>query len=322
MKLFASFLLVFPVALAALAGDAPAPKPAEAAPQPPAQAQAPALAAQPPTPAPPAPPASEAAAVPAAPINHKIYACPDEGGALVYQDDPCDEPLPKKKRRTIPPPPPAPPAVADVAALGSANEIASSSARPGRSLNAGRVSRTGTAPASSIASRAPRTPAIATPIAAPVEAMPSAAATAEMRAWLDREVEAAGGIAPIAPTASSGSSGKPAPIRLVIDPHAFSSDPRWGSPERTLTTFVAAIRQGDRPAAKACLTAGALADLGTRLEDLAADGLKAEVAGYRRFVQEGKIGPYWSIRALRDNARPKWILFERFGDGTWKISSI
>ena len=305
MKRLAPLLAAILLAPATLAADAPAPKPAEAAPpsQPPEQLPAPA-------------PAANEAAAPAGPINHKIYTCPDESGALVYQDDPCDEPSPaKKKRRSIPAPPPVP-SVADVAALGSAPELTSST-RSARAMNASRASRP---PASRppVEGRAARTSAVATPI----EALTSTAPSAEMRAWLDREVEAAGGLIPIAHLAAGGSSGKPAPIRPVIDPHAFSSDPRWGSPERTLTTFVAAMRQGDRLAAKACLTSGALADLGPRLERLPADGLKAEVAGYRRFVQEGEVGPYWSIRALRDNARPKWIFFERVGDGTWKISSI
>jgi hypothetical protein len=112
------------------------------------------------------------------------------------------------------------------------------------------------------------------------------------------------------------------PIRRVIDPSAFTSDPKWGSPERTLKTFVAAMKDGDRALARSCLTSSALAEFGPRVETASPESLRSTVAGYTGFVLEGEVGPYWSIRALRANTRPKWIFFERIPDGTWKISAI
>lgn len=105
------------------------------------------------------------------------------------------------------------------------------------------------------------------------------------------------------------------PPRAIINATLFSADPQWGSPEKTLRTFLGAVRQGDRTLARECLTEDALAHLGTRMETFSVDG-------YTGFVLEGEVGPFWSIRALRSNTRPKWIFFERFNDGTWKISSI
>ena len=112
------------------------------------------------------------------------------------------------------------------------------------------------------------------------------------------------------------------PIRRVIDSSTFTSDPRWGSPERTLKTFIAAMKDGDRATARSCLTASAQTDFGPRVDSLPRESLRSTVAGYTSFVLEGEVGPFWSIRALRTNARPKWIFFERTKDGTWKISAI
>jgi hypothetical protein len=111
-------------------------------------------------------------------------------------------------------------------------------------------------------------------------------------------------------------------IKPVIDPATFTSDPRWGSPERTLRTFVAAMKAGDRALARSCLTAEALDAFGPRVDALPAETLRATVEAYTGFVVEGDLGPYWSIRAIRGKDRPKWIFFARIEDGTWKISAI
>jgi hypothetical protein len=112
------------------------------------------------------------------------------------------------------------------------------------------------------------------------------------------------------------------PIRPIIDPSVFSADPKWGSPERTLHTFIGAMKGADRALARSCLMAGALADLGPQIDALPPESLRATVDAYTGFVLEGEVGPYWSIRALRPKTRPKWIFFSRSGDGTWKISAI
>jgi hypothetical protein len=112
------------------------------------------------------------------------------------------------------------------------------------------------------------------------------------------------------------------PIRKVIDPSTFTSDPRWGSPQRTLETFVAAMKNGDRVLARSCLTSSALTDFGPRVDSLAPEALRSTVDRYTSFVLEGEVGPFWSIRALRGKDRPKWFFFERIPDGTWKISAI
>lgn len=111
-------------------------------------------------------------------------------------------------------------------------------------------------------------------------------------------------------------------IKPVIDPASFTSDPRWGSPERTLKTFVAAMKDGDRALARSCLTASALTEFGPRVDALPAQALRATVEGFTGFVLEGDLGPFWSIRAIRGKDRPKWIFFERAPDGLWKISAI
>jgi len=111
-------------------------------------------------------------------------------------------------------------------------------------------------------------------------------------------------------------------IKAVIDPTTFTSDPRWGSPERTLKTFIAAMKDGDRALARSCLTSDALETFGPRVDSLSPETLRATVNGYTGFVLEGELGPFWSIRAIRGKDRPKWIFFERVPGGLWKISAI
>ena len=115
------------------------------------------------------------------------------------------------------------------------------------------------------------------------------------------------------PAPRHGSTYLSKPIRPVIDPSVFTSDPRWGSPERTLKTFVGAMKGGDQALARACLAQGATDDL---------DRMRATVDAFNGYVLEGEVGPYWSIRALRPRMRPKWIFFTRAGDGTWRIAAL
>ena len=99
-------------------------------------------------------------------------------------------------------------------------------------------------------------------------------------------------------------------------------DPRWATPEATLHTFIGAIDTGDRDLAVSCLTSYALGDLGPDPAALPLDELKATVGAFTGYVNEGDLGPYWSIRALRQGMKPKWIFFERTGSGEWKIGGI
>lgn len=132
---------------------------------------------------------------------------------------------------------------------------------------------------------------------------------------------------PAPPTARGGKLHKTAsiigtPIRPIINRSLFGSDPHWGSPERTLQTFIDAMRSGDRQLARSCLTSNALESLGPGIDSGPADAMRSTVDDYTGFVLEGEVGPFWSIRALRSQTRPKWIFFERFSDGTWKIAAI
>jgi hypothetical protein len=126
-----------------------------------------------------------------------------------------------------------------------------------------------------------------------------------------------------------------APLRFVVPktaPPVFPSrelpksnrsiDGRWQTPDTTLKTFVAAVAAGDRPAIVACLSDSALADWGPEPGELPLDALRKTVGSFTGYVAEGDLGPYWSIRALRTGMRPKWIFFERNGDGEWKIGAL
>ena len=46
------------------------------------------------------------------------------------------------------------------------------------------------------------------------------------------------------------------------------------------------------------------------------------IAEFTRIENGGRSGPFWSIRGIREERRPKWILFEETEPGTWKISGI
>ena len=99
-------------------------------------------------------------------------------------------------------------------------------------------------------------------------------------------------------------------------------DGRWQTPDAALKAFVAAVASGDRTAIVSCLTDSALADWGPEAEALPLDELRKTVGSFTGYVAEGDLGPYWSIRALRSGMRPKWIFFERNGDGEWKIGAL
>jgi hypothetical protein len=121
------------------------------------------------------------------------------------------------------------------------------------------------------------------------------------------------------------------PWVAVIPPSPHSSEPpaprypvdaRWATPEKTLRTFVDAVKSGDRALVLSCLTSSALADLGPDLDELPLQQLQATVGSFTEYVVEGDVGPFWSVRALRAGTRPKWIFFERTGFGEWKIGAF
>lgn len=98
--------------------------------------------------------------------------------------------------------------------------------------------------------------------------------------------------------------------------------PQFATPEKTWETFVGAMRAGDREGARACLTSGALEEFGPRVDGLSPEELRATVDRYAKIEVEGDTGPYWSFRAVRPDARPKWIFFEKIASGAWKIAAI
>ena len=114
----------------------------------------------------------------------------------------------------------------------------------------------------------------------------------------------------------------PAPRRLEPAPTGRSLDGRLATPEKTLQTFVDAVKAGDRELVLSCLTSSALADLGPDPPELPMEELRQTVDSFTGYVTEGDLGPFWSIRALRYGMRPKWIFFERTGSGDWKIAAI
>jgi hypothetical protein len=97
---------------------------------------------------------------------------------------------------------------------------------------------------------------------------------------------------------------------------------RFASPEDTWRAFVSAIGSGDRAAAAACLTPSALRGLGADAGPFPLEALRATVSAFTRIEVDGEVGPFWSIRASRPNARPLWIFFERDERGEWKIAAI
>jgi hypothetical protein len=129
---------------------------------------------------------------------------------------------------------------------------------------------------------------------------------------------------PVAPKPPALPRAAPPPRPRPPEPAPPSGpvDARWATPEKTLKTFVGAVKDGDRALVLSCLTSSALADLGPDLEALPLEKLRETVRSFTGYVAEGDLGPFWSIRALRKGMRPKWIFFERTGTGEWKIVGI
>jgi hypothetical protein len=115
----------------------------------------------------------------------------------------------------------------------------------------------------------------------------------------------------------------PAPqARWVPSAPLRSPAPTDGSIVRTWEAFVAAVNSGDRAAALACLTPAAAKDLSSGREQFPTRSVRDAVSGQARVVDEGEVGPYWSLRLVRADLRPKWVFFERIESGAWKIAAL
>ena len=115
----------------------------------------------------------------------------------------------------------------------------------------------------------------------------------------------------------------PAPReRWVPSPPLRSPVPTDGSIVRTWEAFVTAVKAGDRAAARACLTSTAARDLVSDGGAFPTRSVRDAVSGQAHVVDEGEVGPYWSLRLVRADVRPKWVLFERTESGTWKIAAL
>ena len=115
----------------------------------------------------------------------------------------------------------------------------------------------------------------------------------------------------------------PAPKeRWVPSAPLRSPVPADGSIVRTWEAFVAAVNSGDRASALACLTSTAAKDLVSTGGAFPSRSVRDAVSGQARVVDEGEVGPYWSLRLVRADVRPKWVLFERTESGAWKIAAL
>jgi hypothetical protein len=110
------------------------------------------------------------------------------------------------------------------------------------------------------------------------------------------------------------------PVRL--DAEASVQAPSFSSPEATWRTFVAAITREDANAARSCLTPAALERLGSDDGSIWPQDLRSMLDGLTRIENGGNVGPFWSIRGIREDRRPKWIFFEQTEAGEWKIAGI
>jgi len=97
---------------------------------------------------------------------------------------------------------------------------------------------------------------------------------------------------------------------------------RWETPQKTLRTFLDAVRAGDRSVVWASLTSSARVEFGPDPAAIPMEKLSETVASFTGYVEEGDLGPFWSIRASRAGMRPKWIFFERTPTGEWRIAGI
>jgi hypothetical protein len=111
------------------------------------------------------------------------------------------------------------------------------------------------------------------------------------------------------------------PARWVPSAPLRSPAPSDGSIVRTWQAFVDAVNTGDRAAALACLTPAAAKSLSTGGGGFPPQAMRDAVRGPIRVVDEGEVGPFWSLRLVRADLRPKWVLFERTEAG-WKISAL
>jgi hypothetical protein len=113
-----------------------------------------------------------------------------------------------------------------------------------------------------------------------------------------------------------------APVPAIPRRQAGSIDPRFATPERAWSTFLDAMRAGDRSTALACLTSGARASLGPLVESGSAESLRERADALGRVEVEGHVGPFWSLRARGTGNRPRWIFLEQTERGEWKIAAI
>lgn len=97
---------------------------------------------------------------------------------------------------------------------------------------------------------------------------------------------------------------------------AAPATPSFVSPEQTWNTFLAAVEIGDPGRAAACLTPAARETLGPL------DDLRRMLETFTRIDDGGDVGPFWTIRGVREKQQPKWILFEETPTGEWKIAGI
>ena len=124
------------------------------------------------------------------------------------------------------------------------------------------------------------------------------------------------------PAALPRAAPPPRPRPPEPTPPSGPVDARWSTPEKTLKTFVGAVKDGNRDLVLSCLTSSALVELGPDVDALPLEKLRETVGSFTGYVAEGDLGPFWSIRALRKGMRPKWIFFERTSTGEWKIVGI
>ena len=139
-------------------------------------------------------------------------------------------------------------------------------------------------------------------------------------------------VAPKPPTKSKSRTRPPAPspsftipkppVAVPKHPQPQPIDAHGNTPEVVIRSFVSAVTAGNRAAALSCLTSSALIELGPDAAGLPMDELLKTVSSFTGYVNEGDVGPFWSIRALRTGTRPKWIFLEQTPGGDWKISAF
>jgi len=231
---------------------------------------------------------------PAAAAEDEIHVCPDGNGNTVFQSYPCPEATTENVTTKAP---------------ASRRPSAPVAKRPAVPVQA-RPHAAAPSRSSVPAATSPATPSPARP-------KPTAPSTARRTesTWIRVPPARA------APAVSGRKLGKqtfPTTLGGADQPGKAS----FVSPERTWRTFLAAIENGDRTGAVACLTPGALETLDTDAESFPLEELRTMVGTFTRIENEGDLGPYWSIYGVRAKQRPKWIFFEQTETGDWKIAGI